>query len=234
MATVTLLSMRERVVRAADAEGTIDPTNAADKAYLDPIINSALGRLHEAMTLAFEDYHLTVSAAFAVTASPVSLLTGPSPGIADLLKLRSLERLRTDGKYDDVPRISLADRNRAVELGFFLAGADSLYLYPAERLAGTYRLWYTPAFALLTADSGAGGTYETVNGWEDMAICDAAMQVKDGLEKDYSLLAQQFSKREAQLEAIRGIRNSSGPKKVRHVRWTLRDSLTRHRWDDLP
>lgn len=232
MATVTLLSMRERVVRAADAEGTIDPTNAADKAYLDPIINSALGRLHEAMTLAFEDYHLTVSNAFVVSTSPVSLQTGPS--VTNLLKLRSLERLRTDGKYDDVPSISLADRNRAVELRFFLAGADSLYLYPAERLAGTYRLWYTPAFALLTADSGASGTYETVNGWEDMAICDAAMQVKDGLEKDYSLLAQQFSKREAQLEAIRGIRNSSGPKKVRHVRWTLRDSLTRHRRDDLP
>ena len=228
MAAVTLLSMRERVVRAADAEGTIDPANATDILYLNPIINSALGRLHEALTLAFEDYHLTVSSQIVVSGASVSFtLAGAS--ITNLLKFRGLERLRSDLKYDDVDRISLAERNRRIVRGYFLA-SDTVFLYPGDKAAGTYRVWYTPAFTLLAAD---GSTYETINGWEEMAITDAAMQVKDGLEKDYSLLAQQYAKRIEDLTAIKAARSSGGPKKVRHVRWTLYDRLRSGDLDEL-
>lgn len=232
MALVTLLSMRERAIRAADAEGTIDPALAADKAYTDPIINSALGRLHDLLTESFEDYHLNVSSAVVVSGAATTF-TLTSASITNLLKLRSLERQRLDLKYDDVERISLGERNRRIERGYFIA-QDTVHLYPSEKAVGTYRVWYTPGFSLLVADTGPTGSYETINGWEEIAVVDAARQFKADLEKDTSELQRRYDELRAHVMNVAKQRNAHGPRKVRKVRWTIYDQLLSSDIERLP
>jgi hypothetical protein len=220
MAAVSLVSMRARVVDRADALGYLSLSDATDKAYIDAILNSALARLHDTLTQAFEDYQLTISGAIVVS-SPASTFTLSSASITNLLKLRSLERLLSSGRYEDVPSISVTERNRAQKLGYFLVGS-TVHLFPASQAPNSYRLWYTPTFTALVND---GDTYEAINGWEELAVVDAARQVKDEAEKDVTILDKRYTELYRLIQEAARQRNAGGPKKVRKVRRTLVDRV---------
>ena len=228
MALVSLSTMRTRAIRAADAEGTLNPADVTDQAYTDPIINSALGRLHDLLTETFEDYHLSISGVTTVV-SPATTFTLTSVSVSNLLKLRSMERQRVDGTYEDVPEISLSERNRQRTRGYFLA-SSTIYLYPGTEAPGTYRLWYAPPFTPLANDSA---TYDTINGWEELAVVDAAMQFKFDMDKDAGQLERRYAALVAHIKGAAKPRNASGPRKVRHVQRRLRDRLLAGRWEDL-
>jgi hypothetical protein len=78
--------------------------------------------------------------------------------------------------------LRLRDRNG---LQYRLVG-NYIQLDPSDNSAGSYKLWYTPALTLLSADSDAIDTWVSRAGWEEYIAIDCALKMKEKEESDTS------------------------------------------------
>jgi hypothetical protein len=222
----TLVNMRTQAVREADALGNLSLADAADKAYVDSYLNSALQRLHDILTGAFQDYQVTGASNSQVTSVASPQFALPS----GVLKVRDVEYLGTAGTSSAVslPLIAWTERNRQLnERAYCIAGANVL-IRPARLSLGYYKVWYTPTFTTLVAD---GDAYDAINGWEELAIIDTAIRIRHDQEKDTSLLERRFEGLLEHVMTAASRRVSGLPSKVRRVKQSMITRLLRSEYD---
>lgn len=207
----TLAVMREKVIAEAGAEGHLDPTDPDDAAYVDAFLNSALQSLHDLLAGAFQDYKLAsangtiASAAVAEFALPAGLV----------LKVRDVEWLGSAGTSPPVSLKSLPwmERNTHISDRRYCLAGEAILIRPTRLSIGSYKLWYTPRFVELVAD---GDTYDSINGWETLAVLDAAIRIRDnGMEKDASMLVARSQSLATEITEAASRRVTGSPSRVR-------------------
>lgn len=219
MAASLITTMRQRAVREADAVGVIDPTDTADKAYLDDyLIGAFLPALHDKLTEAFQDYQLTEATA-QVIAAGADTKALPS----DFLKLRDVEYVPAGGERVSLHTIAWTERNVWRGERRYCVGGANLYVRPRSLAPGTYSIWYTPQFAMVgTLDAR---TYDAINGWEEWAVLQTAIQIKADQQQATTVLERRLEALTKHIEAAARGRVSARPGRVRRVRRTVRDAL---------
>lgn len=243
MADVALSTMLTQALREADAEGHLDMLVAADRLRVVDYVNAGLARLHDILTEAFEDYQLLFNAVGSplTIAAPNSSVQLSTASITNLLKVRFVEHWPSGtievGAPIDVEPLNVAERNRytgprAYMLSGTTGGGGVLRIYPTADAPGVYRLWYTPTFTLLVAD---GDTFPSINEWHRWGVLDAAIKLRQDMDRDASLLVQRQVDLTAHIKSIASRRISGRPAKVRKVRRSMsewiRDAYDPNRWN---
>lgn len=219
MAAALITTMRQRAVREADAVGVIDPTDAADKLYLDDyLVGAFLPALHDKLTLAFEDYQLTEASGQTI-ASGADTVAVPST----MLKLRDVEFVPASGERVSLNTIAWTERNTWRGERRYCVGGANIFVRPKTLAPGTYSIWHTPQFAM----TGAADTraYDAINGWEEWAVLMTAIQIKADQQQSTTVLERRLAALEAHIAAAARGRVSARPGRVRRVRRTVRDAL---------
>lgn len=83
--------------------------------------------------------------------------------------------------------------------------------YRAPQSAGSVLLRYTPAPPLLTADTGAGGVFDGVSGWDEWIVCSTARAMLIAEESDVTELNSELGMLGARISAQAKNRNQGGP-----------------------
>ncbi len=175
--TRTLTQMRQEVRDLADEPDTGFVTNA----MIDRWLNLGLRKVYEMAYMADpEAYDLTLSTAI-TTAAGTAEYTLPTL----FWKLIKME-VQHSGSYTRLERLHLHSMGndldeRAAPRRYLLRGRTSVRLYPTPDGVYPTRVWYIPAFTVLTAD---GDTFDGINGWEEYGILDAAIKVRIKGESD--------------------------------------------------
>jgi hypothetical protein len=217
----TLTELRSRVVSAADAAGNLDVTNPTDQAYLDPLINSSLQRLHDVLTGMFQDYQITDGG----TTQTITTIATPNFAVpTTVLKIRDVEWLGPTGVSlaQSLDTFAWAERNKILLDRSYCVAGSLVLIRPIDLAVGVYKTWWTPKFVTLVNGSD---TYDAINGWEELTVVDVAMQIRDAMEKDVSLLSQRFEKLEQHVHEAASKRVSGRPSRVRRVKQTLWERL---------
>lgn len=143
---------------------------------------------------------------------------------ADFYELQSLDRDPDTRHRYDVPSFLWEERNTTGQVSYRIRG-NLLVIEPRERAAGTYRLWYTPGAAELTADTGASGTLDAaVERWAEYVTVGAAMKALAKEESDTTHLERRLALIEARIR--RRAKNRGQVKRVVDIyqeRMELRD-----------
>jgi hypothetical protein len=221
----TLVNMRTQAVREADALGNLSLADATDKAYVDSYINAGLQRLHDLLTGMYQDYQVTGAASVQITNVATAQFALPNTAGAPLaLKVRDVEWLGTAGTTEAVSLDPFAwtERNRIqLERQYCIVG-ELVLIRPAAQSLGFYKVWYTPRFTPLVADADA---YDAVNGWESIAITEAAIQIKTDQEKDTTVQERKLDRLMSQVHEAASKRVSGKPGKVRRVKRSLYERM---------
>lgn len=243
MAAIRLDKMTAQALRKADAEGHLNLGTPADRLKVVSYVNEGVSRLHDLLADTFVDYQLTGATQVAVNGTWVAPTVGAKLTLnltPPVLRVRAVHFLGTSGTDSpvDVPIVPFPDRISAKNgrrvCSFFnelpLTDPGIMSLAPPEDAAGTYQLWYTPAFVPLVNDAD---TYQTVSNWEELAELWAAIQIRHDMEGDTSVLERRHEKLEDQIRDTASKRQASGPRKVRKVRKTMGEALL-DEWEWLP
>lgn len=217
----TLVNMRTQAVREADALGNLSLADATDKAYVDSYINAGLQRVHDLLTGTFQDYQVTGGSNVQITTVATPQFALPNTAGAPLvLKVRDVEWLGPSGVTEAVSLDPFAwtERNRIQLDRQYCVVGELVLIRPSAQSLGFYKVWYTPRFTPLVND---GDAYDAINGWESIAITEAAIQIKADMEKDASPLEAKLTRLMAQVMDAASKRVSGKPSKVRRVKRTL-------------
>lgn len=220
-----LVNMRTQAVREADALGNLSLADATDKAYVDSYLNSALQRLHDLLTGCFQDYQVTGASSVQITSAATAQFALPNTAGAPLvLKVRDVEWLGTAGTSEatSLDPFAWTERNRIQLDRQYCVVGELVLIRPTTQAVGFYKLWYTPRYTNLVAD---GDAYDAINGWEELAIVDAAMRIRSDMEKDTSLLEKRYAGLLEHVMNAASKRVSSKPSKVRRVKRSLYERM---------
>jgi hypothetical protein len=100
--------------------------------------------------------------------------------------------------------------------GYRLRGAQ-IEILPTPTGSVTGRLEYVPAFAGFSADTGAGGTFDGVNGWERWISVSVAIDLRIVSERSTNRLEEQLAKIDARIEELAAQRDAMHPARVVNV-----------------
>lgn len=220
MANVQLVTMRAQALREADAEGHLDMTVTADKDRVTDYVNAGLERLWDILTSAFEDYHLTLSGSVTIAGGADSAALA-----SDVLKVRFVEYWPSGvvgtGAPVDVEPMNIGERIRHTGIrSYYITAFTTLNVRPSADAPGVYRVLYTPQFVALQNDADA---FQSVNGWHRWAVLDAAIKLRQDMDRDASLLVQRQGDMEKHIRSLASRRISGRPSKVRRVRKSMAD-----------
>lgn len=105
----------------------------------------------------------------------------------------------------------------------------------APTSANTVVIEYTPNFTTFTADSGAGGQLDGVNGWDDLVVALVARDMLVKLRESTEQVDQEIAELRARIMKL-SVRDKGNPAHVRDVEdddenvfWDVTDTLTRYR-----
>lgn len=162
MTAVSLATLRTRALERAHMENTGFVSTTEQTA----LVNSEAAELYEEVVSRFEDDR-TTSLTFTISSGNTY-----TPA-ATVFKLTGLD-FQDGSEWRVVPRFAFRDRNRrAYQYGFrarekrYRWIGSQIYISPDDNAVGTYRLWYIPAYTVLSAD---GDTIDWPNGWEEFVI----------------------------------------------------------------
>lgn len=206
--TATLATLRARVKSQAD-------NPIATDAEINAWINLGLGELHDLLATKFEDYFESSD-----TITPDGTKSDfDLPD--DFYKMLSVDLL-SGGIRTKIGRYYNTDRNEYSNRG--VVGKASLYKYriigsvlrisPTPPSNGdTIELSYIPQFEELTSDGDT--VHEAVpQGWEELAVLDAAIKCLAKEESDVSVMAALKDRVLARIELCSGNRDSNEPSRV--------------------
>jgi hypothetical protein len=210
--TVTLSSLRTQIRQRCDMENS----SFVSDSELNSYINASYAELYDLLVSRFEDYFTTTTTA-TVTAGNSSFAV-PS----DFYKLRGVDRqIGSSDNYYALLKFNFSERNwrnrrlnRALfgqsNINYRLIG-DTVELLPEDHAAGTYRLWYVPAFTTLSSDSD---TLDGVNGWEEYIVVDACIKCLEKEESSTTSFERQKQKLEMRIEEMASNRDFDQPERV--------------------
>lgn len=199
-----------RATLRADIQNACDLTNTTSTtdAELNEEINRAIADLHSLITLANEDWLLSVDAGRTIAAGASTITLASS--------VQHIRRVvRTDGSEPyPVPSIGAQEAYDVGRLSFRAEG-DTLYFYPTYDAPGTYSIYYIPDAQEFTGDGTAlNHRYER---FRRFIVLKGIVYVKGHKEQkmDEAAVAQ------AELQAMRGEiksllakRHGDGPRQV--------------------
>lgn len=228
MATMTLTELKDAARQRADMVGNTFIAENELRSY----INQSLGELHGLIVQAFgEDYFVTeTDLSFAAGATTASL---PS----DFFKVRGVDVLLAQGtpnRYATLRQYNYNTRNQwtapgATELGVasgwwsnlrYRVQQGVLELRPPPNNAVTIRLSYIPQFVELSSDSDSTQTNDSLNGWLEYVIVDAAIKMRDKQESDTSVLLRQRNAIVSRIESETSNRDAGDAETIRDVNAT--------------
>lgn len=224
--SVSLSTLRTRVRRMADVEG--DTTRFPD-AELTAYINESLTWVYDLLVEADENFYASTTPAtvsvvngvstYALSSSVYKVLGMDVSIGGEVLTLRPFEWTERN-RYTSISGWSVQN-----PLAYQLRGNNVSFI-PTPTSSHTVSVYYVPAFALLSAD---GDTFDGVNGWEELAVIQAAIKVlrKDDrptneLERDRDVLL-------SRIEAMKPSRDLGSPHRVVDVANSYDSSF-----DELP
>jgi hypothetical protein len=176
---------------ARETSNTENNTGFISATELDRVVNEGVSRVYDVLIESFQQY-FALSASFTLTATvnsaALSTVVPPTPG-PRFYKELGLDFQIDSQRRETVTRLdSFMDRNRSDRRRYFVSG-DLLTVYPPERAAGTYTLWYAPAAPVLTALIDLPVEMER---WREMIEVAAAIKVLTKREMQTEGLERQF------------------------------------------
>lgn len=177
--TRTLAQMRQEVRDLADEPSTVYITDA----MIDRWLNAGLRKVYEMAYMADPiAYDLTLDTSITTVANtveytlPTALWKLTAVDLNDGSEWRALKPLKFYSHRNHYSA-STGQPSR-----YMLRGRTALRLYPTPSSAYALRVWYVPAYTVLSNDSD---TFDGLNGWEEYGVLDAVAKVK--LKKEDSI-----------------------------------------------
>ena len=219
--TVTLADLRTRCRERADQE----ESEFVSATELLSYINASYAELYDILVSKFEDYYtLSTTTTIASGSNTFSLPT-------DFYKLRGLDYKLSATDWQTVQKFNFSERNsvnrsisrsrsgdKAVE--YRIVGS-TMHIEPADNAAGTYRIWYTPAYTPLTEETD---TVDGVNGWEEYIIIDVAIKMMAKEESSTTHLEREKAAMLNRIESMAQNRDSGAPESISDVEGMYIDS----------
>jgi hypothetical protein len=193
-------------------------------------INAGYLELYDLVVAAFEDY-FTTSTTFTISSG--NTYTLPS----NFYKLRGLD-YSLNGSYVNCTMFGFSERNlqsswRSAALynrtgRQYRVIADTLYIVPEDRAAGSYKIWYVPAATLLSSGSDTLPTSLSKFGWDEYICLYAAERALNKQESDVSVIRAQLQQVANRIISMAANRNIDQPEKITDLQAELYNtSLTR-------
>lgn len=146
--------------------------------------------LYDLLVKANEDYYLSTATLTVTSGNSTSLP-------ADFYKLRGVD-LYDGGRYHQLDPFDFNERHYMED----------------DDVTGTYRLWYVPVAATITATTD---TVSGVNGWEEYIALDCAIKWRIKEESEVSDLKQEFAELKQRIEIMSRQRDASKPERIHDI-----------------
>ncbi len=228
---VTARQMIDAARRITKTE-TLDEANSfCTDAELLEVLNGELAELEDTILEVQDDEYSSAS-------QSITLVPGTSlyPLGAAAYKVRSVDVTWSSNVKRSAHRFMEADRNRFAttqpswtQFGrvYFRVIGSNIEIIPTPLTAVSVTVNYTPSFTPLTAYTGAGGTYESNNGWHMAAVWGLAGYISqaDANEEKAGLCYAQKERQLARVRAMAGTRVTGEPPTIQRIR-------NRDPWED--
>lgn len=223
MAT-TLTSLVTRLRQRTD---TVSSQHVTDS-ELEGCLNESLAELYDILVESYEDYNVTTAAA-TVTSSVDGSNYFALP--TDFHKMRGVDRL-VGAVYMPLERFEFAQRASfgpplTVYAGVITSSryhilGGNCWIQPYSNAAGTYRVWYVPAYAILTTSDNLPAYMDTfANAWHAYAIADSAIKIMGKQQLDPSVFMQQKAELRQRIIDAAKPRDAGPPKRMVDTRNTF-------------
>jgi hypothetical protein len=218
--TLTLLQLRTSVRQRANMEGSTFCSDAEINGY----INQSYKELHDLIVDAVEDYLLSTDT-FTLTTTNIRALP------TSFYKMRGLDDTTNFGRPRSVRKYNWNERNdwsygqaayldeRFSDVTYRIVGTN-LQIMPSERAARSYALYYVPIATDLAADVDVA---QSINGWLEYVVVDAAMKCLIKEESDIRPLQAMKKAMFDRIEALKRDRDQGLPEKISRVRTRRRN-----------
>jgi hypothetical protein len=200
MQTVTLAQLKQRARVEADQVGS----QFIPDSDLVVMLNDSLSELYDLLVGAYADYFHKSYDLTTVQGQD----TYPLP--SDFYKLTGVDET-ISSRPCPLKKYEFAERGN---------------YRPINRSGTPIKLWYIPAFTKLALDTD---TFDGINGWEEYAVIDTAIKMKDAEESDVSVLSGRLAKLGKRIEALAPSRDASAPSRIIDVSPSNRDPF----WDEM-
>lgn len=211
---VTLAKIRERVRARADMKNS----EFVEDSELNEYINASYQELYDILVGSFEDYYTLPPVSFSISSGDYFELP------ENFYKLRGVDCALDNNNFYTMSPFDFNRRNRTgqslsrleyiqYDKNYRIIG-NRLYITPAERAQGNYRIWYIPQASTLTSDSS---TLDGINGWEEYVVVDAARKCLDKEETDTSSLIREKEMLRQRITAASARRDAGAPKTISDV-----------------
>lgn len=214
-ANVTLGTLRSLSRQRADMESS----GFVQDPELDNYINLGAQELYDLLVSKYEDYYTATPVTASVTATE-SITSVALP--ATFYKLRGVDVNLGEG-YQTIHPFPFEERNRftnsalanlsPLNISYRLRG-NNIDFYAPPGTVINYRLWFIPAMTRLV---NSADVFDSVNGWEEYIVLDAAIRMKTKEESDTRDLRASKQEIRARIEAISANRDPGAPEKVTDV-----------------
>lgn len=197
-ANVTLAQLRTRVRQRADIENDTHVSNTELNTY----INDAISHLWDMLVMAAEPDYYRKTVTLTLVPGQLSYALSSVFPAGDFYKIRQVY-------------VQDGDRLRPID------PIQGMSVQPAvaPRAAEVLTIHYIPTSTVLVAD---GDTFDGINGWEELVVIMAAIDVKTKREEDASLLSAKKAAMESRIASM-AYRDAGSPQKVNKRRFRRRD-----------
>lgn len=195
---VALSVLRTRVRQRADIENDTHVSNTE----LDTYINDAITHVWDMLVMAAEPDYYRKTVTLTLVPNQLSY---------------SLATVFPDGDFYKIRQVYVQDGDRLRPID----PLQGMSVQPcvAPRAAEVLTIQYIPKATILVAD---GDTFDGVNGWEELVVVMAAIDVKTKREEDASLLSAKKVAMESRIASM-AYRDAGSPQKVNKRRYRRRD-----------
>lgn len=217
-ANVTLGEMKTRTRELADMQTSSQSQAFVTDAELVRHLNRGIKQLYQKLIIARGDEYYAKSTTFPTVASQANYALP-----ADFMQLLMLAV--TDGsivvpvekwtmkQWADLRYLQNVSSNDLTLYRYRIVGPNIEVRPEPTTSAHTFTMYYLPAFLSLTMD---GDTFDGINGWEDWACYNAAIDMlnkEESFEQSAALMAQK-QQLEDQISALAGARDANLPERV--------------------
>lgn len=213
---VTLTDLITSVRQRSDMEFSDFVTDPEITAY----INNSASELYDILVSRFEDYYTLDPVPFTISSGNSYLLP------ADFYKLRGLDLSLGSGEFVNVRNFMFNERNNdsnAAKLSIvqcpqrYRVMGNKLIISPVDQAVGSYQLWYIPQCPKLVNPTD---TLDTISGWEEYVIVDAAIKCLQKEESDVNVLLLQKQALIKRIESMAQNRDVDQPERITDVHAT--------------
>lgn len=175
MAAATLAQLRTRAQQRSDMSTSAQVSTSEWNTY----VNEGYGELWDLVAAEYADQFFS-TANFTLTGNSAgnNLITLPS----DFYMTRALERDPDTTNRFMVPRFMWGERDALIGKLSYREMGSSIYVEPYEVSAGSYRLYYVPAYTALVNDSDAISGFVSL--WDEVIVLTAAIKALAKEETD--------------------------------------------------